>query len=119
MVLGLCNQRHKYGRKTVAAGIKRQNLRAKAARKYKVTTNSNHNLPGALNLLQQNFCAEAPNQKWVTDITCLWTDEGWHYLAVIIDIYSRLVVGWDLNKRMTADLVCLALQVALLRVYWS
>ena len=74
--------------------MKRQNLRAKAARKYKATTNSKHNLPVAPNVLQQNFSAEAPNQKWASDITYLWTAEGWLYLAVIIDLFSRLVVGW-------------------------
>lgn len=95
--------------------MKRQNLRAKAARKYKATTNSNHNLPVAPNLLQQNFSAEAPNQKWVSDITYLWTDEGWLYLAVVVDLFSRLVVGWALAERMTADLVCQALQMALWR----
>ena len=64
-------------------------------------------------MLQQNFSAEAPNQKWVSDITYLWTAEGWLYLAVIIDLFSRLVVGWALAERMTADLVCQALQMAL------
>ncbi len=93
--------------------MKRQNLRAKAARKYKATTNSNHNLPVAPNVLQQNFSAEAANQKWVSDITYLWTGEGWLYLAVIIDLFSRLVVGWALAERMTADFVCQALQMAL------
>ena len=115
LVLDLHDQGHAYDRKTVAASMKRQNLRAKAARKYKATTNSNHNLPVAPNLLQQNFSAEAPNQKWVSDITYLWTGEGWLYLAVIIDLFSRLVVGWALAERMTADLVCQALQMALWR----
>jgi hypothetical protein len=96
LVLDLHDRGHAYDRKTVAASMKRQNLRAKAARKYKATTNSNHNLPVAPNVLQQNFSAEAPNQKWVSDITYLWTGEGWLYLAVIIDLFSRLVVGWAL-----------------------
>ena len=95
--------------------MRRQNLRAKAARKYKATTNSKHTLPVAPNLLAQDFTAKAPNQKWVSDITYLWTDEGWLYLAVIIDLYSRLVVGWALAERMTADLACQALQMALWR----
>ena len=115
LVLDLHDQGHAYDRKTVAASMKRQNLRAKAARKYKATTNSKHNLPVAPNVLQQNFSAEAPNQKWVSDITYLWTAEGWLYLAVIIDLFSRLVVGWALAERMTADLVCQALQMALWR----
>lgn len=64
---------------------------------------------------QQNFSAEAPNQKWVSDITYLWTAEGWLYLAVIIDLFSRLAVGWALAERITADLVCQALKMALWR----
>ena len=115
LVLDLHDQGYAYDRKTVAASMKRQHLRAKAARKYKATTNSNHSLPVAPNVLQQNFSAEAPNQKWVSDITYLWTAEGWLYLAVIIDLFSRLVVGWALAERMTADLVCQALQMALWR----
>jgi len=93
--------------------MQRQNLRARAARKYKATTNSKHHLPVAPNLLAQDFSASAPNQKWVSDITYLWTDEGWLYLAVIIGLFSRLVVGWSMAERMTAQLVCEALQMAL------
>jgi transposase InsO family protein len=115
LVLDLYDQGHTYDRKTVAASMKRQHLRAKAARKYKATTNSKHNLPVAPNVLQQDFSAKAPNQKWVSDITYLWTAEGWLYLTVIIDLFSRLVVGWALAERMTADLVCQALQMALWR----
>jgi len=106
---------HPYNRKTVAASMKRQGLRAKAARKFKATTDSSHSRPVAPNLLAQNFTADAANQKWVGDITYLWTEEGWLYLAVVIDLYSRLVVGWSLSARMTAHLVCDALQMALWR----
>ncbi len=63
----------------------------------------------APNLLEQDFTASAPNQKWVGDITYLFTSEGWLYLAVIIDLYSRSVVGWSMSNRMTATLVCDAL----------
>jgi transposase InsO family protein len=66
-----------YDLKTIAASLKRQGLVAKAARKFKATTNSKHNLPVFDNLLQQDFSATAPNQKWAGDITYLWTDEGW------------------------------------------
>jgi transposase InsO family protein len=104
-----------YDRKTVAASQRRQGLRAKAARKFKATTNSKHNLPVAPNRLQQDFTASAPNQKWVGDITYLWTDEGWLYLSVVIDLYARRVVGWAMAERMTADLVCAALTMALWR----
>jgi putative transposase len=104
-----------YDPKTVAGSLRRQGLRAKAARKFKPTTYSKHDLPVAPNLLEQDFSASAPNQKWVGDITYLWTDEGWLYLAVVIDLYSRLVVGWAMSERMKADLVCDALKVALWR----
>lgn len=100
-------------RKTVAASLNRQSFRAKAARKFKATTNSKHNLPVAPNLLQQDFTATQPNQKWVGDITYLWSDEGWLYLATVIDLYSRRVVGWSMSERMTAALVCDALRMAL------
>ena len=102
-------------RKTVAASLRRQGLRAKAARKFKATTNSKHDLPVAPNLLAQDFRASAPNRKWVSDITYLWTEEGLLYLAVGIDLFSRMVVGWAMSERMTANLVCDALQMALWR----
>ena len=103
LVCDLREAGHCRDRKTVAASMKRQGLRAKAAKKFKATTNSKHSLP------------VAPNQKWVGDITYLWTDEGWLYLAVVIDLYSRLVVGWAMADRMTADLACDALTMALWR----
>jgi len=115
LVLDLNDLGHHYNRKTVAASMKRQNLRAKAARKFKATTNSNHNLPVTPNLLQQDFKATAPNQKWVADITYLYTEQGWLYLSVVIDLYSRFLVGWAMGERMTSDLVCQALQMALWR----
>jgi transposase InsO family protein len=102
-------------RKTVNNSLLRQSLRAKAAKRFKATTDSNHNLPVAENVLQQNFVAATPNQKWVSDITYLWTDAGWMYLAIVIDLYSRAVIGWSLQSRMTRQLVCDALQMALWR----
>lgn len=99
----------------VARRMRSLGLRAKAAKKFKATTNSNHSLPTAPNLLKQDFNALAPNQKWVSDITYIWTEEGWLYLAVIVDLYSRLVVGWSMSERMTSALVCDALQMALFR----
>ena len=114
-MLDLAEAGHQHDRKTVADSMRRQGLRAKAAKKFKATTNSKHNLPVAPNLLQQDFTATAANQKYVGDITYLWTDEGWLYLAVIIDLYSRLVVGWSMSERMTAQLVCDALRMAMWR----
>jgi transposase InsO family protein len=108
-------QGYRAGRHQVAHSLRRQGLRAKGARKYKATTNSNHRLPVAPNLLQQDFSAEVPNQKWVCDITYIGTDEGWLYLAVVLDLYSRIVVGWSMSDRMTATLVCDALKMAIFR----
>jgi transposase InsO family protein len=88
-------------------------LRGRAARKYKATTNSRHSLPVAPNLLEQDFGADKPDQKWVSDITYIWTDEGWLYLAVVLELYSRRVIGWAIDGRMTATLVCDALTMAL------
>jgi len=115
LTLDLDELGHTYNRKTVAASMKRQGLLAKAAKKYKATTDSDHNLPVAPNRLEQDFSAEAPNQKWVCDITYLWTGEGWLYLAVVLDLFSRMVVGWAMDKGMKAGLVCDALQMALWR----
>ena len=66
-------------------------------------------------MLQQNFSAVRPNEKWVSDITYIWTDEGWLYLAVVMDLYSRMVVGWSMSERMTSQLVIDALQMAIWR----
>ena len=103
------------GRRQVAQSLRRQDLRAKAAKKFKATTNSSHSLPVAENLLQQDFTAQRPNQVWVGDITYIATDEGWLYLAVVLDLFSRKVVGWSMSDRMTAMLVCDALRMALFR----
>lgn len=103
------------GRHRVARIMRLKGWRAKAARKFKATTNSNHNLPVAPNLLQQNFSARRPNEKYVSDITYVWTEEGWLYLAVVMDLYSRMIVGWAMSERMTSKRVIDALQMALWR----
>jgi transposase InsO family protein len=90
-------------------------LKAIQAKKFKVTTDSTHSKPVAPDLLEQDFRAEAPNQKWTSDITYVWTNEGWLYLAVVMDLYSRAIVGWSMNRRMTQQLVCDALSMALFR----
>lgn len=99
-------------RKRVARLMREAGIRAKGARKYKATTDSKHALPIAPNLLERQFTVAARNEVWVSDITYLWTRQGWMYLAVIIDLFSRRVVGWSLSERMTADLVCSALDSA-------
>ena len=100
-------------RQTVSNHMARLGLVSKASRKFKVTTDSNHKKSVAPNLLDQNFSATAPNQKWVTDITYIPTTHGWLYLCVVIDLYSRKVVGWAMSKRINRYLVCNALLMAL------
>ena len=109
------SRRLERGRRQVAESLRRQGLRAKAARKFKATTNSNHSLPVAANLLQQEFTAQRRDQVWVGDITYIDTAEGWLYLAAVLDLYSRKIVGWSMSDRMTAVLVCDALRMALFR----
>lgn len=100
-------------KRRVAKIMRFHGWRAKAAKKFKATTNSNHKLPVAPNLLNQNFNAAKPNEKWVSDITYIWTDEGWLYLATVMDLYSRKLIGWSLSERMTTKLVMDALITAL------
>ena len=103
------------GIKRVAKRLKHLGLKAKEKKKLKVKTDSKHTLLVAQNLLDRNFIATAPNQKWVGDISYLWTDEGWMYLAVVIDLYSRAVIGWSMQSTMTKQLICDALTMALWR----
>jgi transposase InsO family protein len=90
-------------------------IRAKHKRRFKVTTDSKHHLPVAPNLLGRNFTPAGPDQVWTSDITYLWTDEGWLYLAITMDLFNREVVGWSLKPRMTADIVTDALTMAWFR----
>lgn len=101
-----------YNVKTIAASLRRQGLRAKAARKFSPVSYCEHGLPVPDNLLKQDFYADGPNQKWAGDITYLRTDEGWLYLAVVIDLWSRAVIGRSMSPRMTAQLACDALKMA-------
>jgi transposase InsO family protein len=87
-------------------------IRSKVVKKYKATTNSNHNLPVADNILNRNFTANRANQKWVSDITYIPTKEGWLYLAGVMDLYGRKIVGWSMGSRMTTDLISDALKQA-------
>ncbi len=93
--------------------MKELNLIPIQKQKFKATTNSKHSFPVAPNLLKQDFKADAPCQKWVGDITCVRTDEGWLYLATVIDLFSRRVVGWALGARMTKKLVIDAINQAI------
>jgi len=111
----LKDQGEKVGKKRVARLMKEEALAARSIKAFKKTTVSNPNRPVADNLLQQDFQATAPNQRWVTDITYIRTEEGWLYLAAIMDLYSRAIVGWAMDKQMTVNLVCSALMMGLSR----
>jgi putative transposase len=103
------------GRHRVERLMKEMGLRARPKRKFKNTTNSKHNFPVAPNLLNRQFHVNAPNRVWVTDITYIRTWEGWLYLAVVIDLYSRRVVGWSMSKNIDAELAIRALRMAIQR----
>ena len=95
----------KAGRKLVAKIMSNNGWIPKVVKKYKATTNSKHNLPVAENVLNREFSANHPNQKWLSDITYIPTDEGWLYLACVMDLYGREIVGWAMSDRMTKELV--------------
>jgi len=95
--------------------MRENGIRARHKRRYRVTTDSQHKLPVAPNLLNREFTATEPNQVFSSDITYIWTDEGWLYLAVVLDLFNREVVGWSIKSRMTADLVTDALTMAWFR----
>lgn len=104
----------KISERTVGRIMKKQGLRSRTVKKYKAKakTNSNHALPVQDNVLNREFEATKPGEKWVTDITYVWTVEGWLYLASVMDLYSRKIVGWQMGERMTKELVIGALQQA-------
>jgi transposase InsO family protein len=93
--------------------MQQMGLRAIQKQRRVCTTDSRHGNPVAPNLLQRDFTAPAPNRKWLTDITAIWTDEGWLYLAVVLDVYSRLVAGWAMASHREESLVEAALWMAL------
>jgi putative transposase len=95
--------------------MKANGIRAKHKRRYKATTNSKHALPVAPNLLERRFETSAPDQVWTADMTYIPTREGWLYLAVVMDLYTRMIVGWSMDSRMTRELVMNALRMARFR----
>lgn len=109
----LLKQGHCGGAHRVARLMRVEGIRAKTVKKWRATTQSNHRLPVAKNTLNRQFTVESPNRVWAGDLTYVWTTEGWLYLAVILDLYSRLVIGWAMGARLTADLAERALTVAL------
>jgi putative transposase len=97
----------------VARLMRLHGIRGRQTRRYRSTTRRNRAHRVAPNLLQRDFSAEGPNQKWVADITYIWTGEGWLYVAAVVDLYSRRVVGWAMSDRMTDELTLSALRMAL------
>jgi len=100
------------GHRRVGRIMRQNSISVVRTHKYKVTTDSNHKFNIAPNLLNRNFSADQPNQKWVVDISYIWTREGWLYLAVVLDLYSRRVIGWAVSNRMKKDLAIRALKMA-------
>ena len=99
----------------IRLSMQRLGLRAKAGRKFKLTTDSAHSLPIAPNLLGQDFTAthaSAPNQVWLSDITYLWTGEGWLYTCCVLDLFTREIVGWAMDSHMRQSLVADAIRMA-------
>ena len=102
----------KAGQRCVGRLMRENGIVTIRTRKYKATTDSNHTLAVALNLLDRDFSATAPNQKWAGDIMYIWTREGWLYLAAILDLYSRRIIGWAVSNRIKHDLLIQALGIA-------
>ena len=107
-------QGFKVSERTVGRCLQRQNLRCKIARKFKVTTDSEHRLPVVPNHLNRQFTVSQPNKVWVTDITYIYTQEGWLYLCVMLDLFSRRIVGWSTSTRIDRHLVCNSLRTDML-----
>lgn len=111
----LNNQEIACSENRVAARMRKNGIKAKTKKRFKVTTHSKHKHPISANLLNQDFTAQHPDQIWVSDITYLWTREGWLYLAVILDLFSRRIVGWSMSHRLGQELVLNAFKQALWR----
>ena len=109
----LIDQGFEIGRRRVARLMGEMGLVGLPARKFQTTTDSNHDKPIAANVLDRDFVASRPNEKWVTDITYIWTGEGWLYLAAVLDLYSRRVVGWSTGESLETSLCLKALSMAL------
>jgi putative transposase len=103
------------GKTRVERLMREHGIRARHKRRFKATTDSKHALPVAANVLGRNFAPSAPNRVWSADLTYVWTDEGWLYLAVVLDLFNREVVGWAIKPRMSSDIVIDALTMAWFR----
>lgn len=100
------------GRRRTARLMRDNGLQARQKRRFKRTTDSEHACPVAPNLLDQDFSATAPNEKWSADISYIWTQEGWLYLAIVMDLFSRRIIGWTVSDRLHRDLALVALRQA-------
>jgi transposase InsO family protein len=107
-------QGHDVGRYRARSLMKKAGVSVKHRKKFTKTTDSKHNLPVAPNLLERNFQPDRPDAIWCSDISYLWTAQGWLYLAIVIDLYSRKIVGWAMSNRLKTSLVIEALMMA----YW-
>jgi putative transposase len=103
------------GKNRVARLMRAAGIRARRAKRWRATTHSSHSLPIADNKLNRQFRASGPDQVWAGDISYVWTQEGWLYLAVVLDLYSRAVVGWSMGTQLSGQLTTEALQMALRR----
>lgn len=115
MTLELGKRGFPASKNTVAYVMQKLGLKAKAGRKFKVTTDSDHPLRPSPNRLRQQFAVQKPNAVWVSDITYIWTRQGWLYLCVIIDLFSRKVVGWQTSETLKQEMVIRALSKAYLQ----
>jgi transposase InsO family protein len=111
----LRKQGYRVGKNRVWRLMRENDLKVKTIRRFKITTNSDHKRPVAPNLVKQQFSAQAPDRLWTGDITYIQTAQGWLYLAVVLDVFSRRIVGWSMNRRMTDDLVVAAFSNAQMR----
>lgn len=109
---GLNAMGYPVGRRKTRSLMREAQLFVRYRKKYKITTNSDHKKPIFENILNREFQVSEPDRAYVSDITYIWTHEGWLYLTVMIDLFSRKVVGWDMSSRMKADVVCNALTMA-------
>ena len=109
----LIKQGHGIGKHRIARLLRVEGIRAKTVKKWRATTDSDHTWPVATNTLNRQFQVEQPNRVWAGDLTYVWTMEGWRYLAVRRDLYSRTVIGWARGTRLTVDLAERALTMAL------
>jgi len=101
------------GRHRVARLMRDNALKANQKRRFKKTTDSNHTSPVAANLLDQDFACNGPDRKWGVDISYVWTAEGWLYLAIVLDLFSRRIVGWAVSDRLKKDLALAVLRRAI------